>query len=57
MKTELFPAKPVEPEAWVELTELVAIVKHRGADGRLTPLRLSVIDQAARARVPRCRCA
>ncbi len=46
VKTELFPAKPVEPEAWVELTELVATVNHRASDGRLTPLRLSVIDQA-----------
>lgn len=46
VKTELFPAKPVEPEAWVEISELVAIVNHRASDGRLTPLRLSVIDQA-----------
>lgn len=45
VKTELAPKQPVEPEAWVELSELVAIVNHRGADGRLTPLRLSVIDQ------------
>ncbi|MBL0213229.1 MAG: translocation/assembly module TamB domain-containing protein [Myxococcales bacterium] len=50
VKTELFPAKPVEPEAWVELSEVVAIVNHRGTDGRLTPLRLSVIDQAPGAR-------
>ncbi len=45
LKTELAPARPVEPEAWVELNELVAIVNHRAADGRLTPLRMSVIDQ------------
>jgi len=45
VKTELFPAKPVEPEAWVELSEVMAIVNHRGVDGRITPLRLSVIDQ------------
>ncbi|MGE0551257.1 MAG: hypothetical protein AB7R00_29635, partial [Kofleriaceae bacterium] len=44
-KTQLDPEKPVEPEIWVELSELVAIVNHRGADGRLTPLRLSVLDQ------------
>ncbi len=50
VKTELFPVKPVEPEAWVELSELVAVVNHRGSDGRLTPLRLSVIDQAPGAR-------
>ncbi|MBA3459900.1 MAG: translocation/assembly module TamB domain-containing protein [Deltaproteobacteria bacterium] len=50
VKTELFPVKPVEPEAWIELSELTAIVNHRAADGRLTPLRLSVIDQAPGAR-------
>ncbi|MGE3545552.1 MAG: translocation/assembly module TamB domain-containing protein, partial [Kofleriaceae bacterium] len=44
-KTELVPAKPVEPEIWVELSELVGIVNHRGADGRLTPIRLSVLDE------------
>ena len=50
VKTELFPTKPVEPEAWVEISELVAIVNHRTSDGRLTPLRLSVIDQAPGSR-------
>src|SRR5690606_34165119 len=45
VKTELAPVKAVEPEAWVELSELVAILNHRRADGRLTPLRLGVIDQ------------
>ncbi|MBA3451802.1 MAG: translocation/assembly module TamB domain-containing protein [Deltaproteobacteria bacterium] len=50
VKTELFPAKPVEPEAWVELTEVMATVNHRGADGRITPLRLTVIDQQPGAR-------
>ena len=45
LKTELQPVRPVEPEAWVELSELVAIVNHRGADGRLVPLRMSLIDQ------------
>ena len=52
VKTELYPARPVEPEAWVELSELVAIVNHRAADGRLTPLRLSIIDQQPGARPP-----
>ncbi len=50
VKTELFPAKPVVPEAWVELSEVVAIVNHRAADGRLMPLRLSVINQQPGAR-------
>jgi len=53
VKTELLPAsgRPApEPEAWVELTELTAIVNHTGADGRITPLRLGVIDQAPGAR-------
>ncbi len=50
VKTELMPVKPVEPEAWVELDEVVAIVNHRSADGRVVPLRLSVIDQQPGAR-------
>ena len=63
VKTELFPAKPGSPGspspsgslhdgpvAWVELTEVSAIVNHRGSDGRITPLRLSVIDQQPGAR-------
>ncbi|MDB4963800.1 MAG: hypothetical protein JWP01_3799 [Myxococcales bacterium] len=50
VKTELAPVRPMEPEAWVELSEVVAIVNHRGADGRITPLRLSVIDQQPGAR-------
>lgn len=33
------------PEMWVELTELRAVVDHRAADGRITPLQLSVVDQ------------
>jgi translocation and assembly module TamB len=50
VKTELAPVRPVEPEAWVELSEVVAIVNHRAADGRQIPLRLSVIDQQPGAR-------
>ncbi len=50
VKTELFPTTPVEPEAWIELDEVVAIVNHRSADGRIVPLRLSVIDQQPGAR-------
>lgn len=46
LKTELArKGAAAAPEAWVELSELVAILNHRRADGRLTPLRLSVIDQ------------
>lgn len=40
IRTELAPAKPVEPEAWLELTELTAIVNHRSVDGRILPLVL-----------------
>ncbi|MBA3821576.1 MAG: translocation/assembly module TamB domain-containing protein, partial [Deltaproteobacteria bacterium] len=46
VKTELAPKQPVEPEAWIELTELRATVTHRSADGRLTPLTLSVFDDS-----------
>jgi hypothetical protein len=50
VKTELLPVRPVEPEAWIELDEVVAIVNHRSTDGRMVPLRLSVIDQQPGAR-------
>ena len=50
VKTELVPTRPVEPEAWIELDEVVAIVNHRSTDGRMVPLRLSVIDQQPGAR-------
>jgi hypothetical protein len=49
-KLELDPASKVAPEAWVELSEVEGIVNHRGADGRVVPLRMSVIDQAPGAR-------
>jgi hypothetical protein len=45
IRTELMPAKPVEPEAWIELTELVGIVTRKSVDGRITPFRLSSVDQ------------
>ena len=45
VRTELAPAKPVEPEAWIELTELVGTMMYRGADGRITPLRVGSVDQ------------
>jgi hypothetical protein len=42
--TELEPldGKAARPEAWVELTELEAIVDKRSRDGRLTPLRFAL---------------
>jgi hypothetical protein len=42
--TELAPldGKAAHPEAWVELTELEAIVDRRSRDGRLTPLRFAL---------------
>jgi len=42
--TELKPldGKAAKPEAWVELTELEAIVDRRSRDGRLTPLRFAL---------------
>lgn len=54
VRTELAPAKPVEPEAWIELSEVWAIYNHRAADGRITPLRMSVVappDRDARTAV------
>jgi hypothetical protein len=44
VKTELAPVKPIEPEAWVELTEMRAQLTHRSPDGRLTPITLSIFD-------------
>ncbi|HUJ58495.1 MAG TPA: translocation/assembly module TamB domain-containing protein [Kofleriaceae bacterium] len=50
LHTELAPlgGKPAPTEAWVEVTELEAIVDHRSRDGRQTPLRFALvpIDQA-----------
>jgi hypothetical protein len=54
VKTELAPEKPVEPEAWIELAEVWAIYNHRAADGRITPIRMSVVsppDRDARTAV------
>ena len=50
VRTELKPVKPIEPEAWVELTEMRAQITHRSPDGRLTPLTLSVFDRSNGAR-------
>jgi translocation and assembly module TamB len=38
--------KKTQPEAWVEITELQSIVDHRTRDGRLTPLRFSLVPPA-----------
>ncbi len=45
VRTELQPVKPIEPEAWIELTELVGTMTYRSTDGRVTPLRISAVDQ------------
>ncbi len=45
VRHELRPVKPVEPEAWIELTELTGIVTHKGTDGRFVPLTITAIDQ------------
>lgn len=49
--TELAPlgGKPARPEAWVELTELEAIIDQRSRDGRLTPLRFALRQQGTDA--------
>lgn len=49
VKTELAPTRPVEPEAWIELSELWAIYNHRSADNRRTPLRMSVVSPSGRS--------
>jgi TamB, inner membrane protein subunit of TAM complex len=45
LRTELAPARPVEPEIWIELTELTAQLAHRASDGRVTPLVIRARDQ------------
>ena len=45
VRTELVPTQRAEPEAWIELTELVGIVTYRSVDGRIVPLRVSAVDQ------------
>ncbi|HEX7842264.1 MAG TPA: translocation/assembly module TamB domain-containing protein, partial [Kofleriaceae bacterium] len=45
LRTELAPARPVEPEIWIELTELTAQIDHRASDGRITPLVVRAKDQ------------
>jgi hypothetical protein len=46
LRTELAPSKPIEPEIWIELTELTAQVNYRASDGRLTPLVVRVKEQS-----------
>lgn len=43
--TELANDK-AKPEAWVEITELESILDHRSRDGRITPLRFSLVPPA-----------
>jgi hypothetical protein len=38
--------KPVAPEAWVELTELEAVLDHTSRDGRRVPLRVELVPGA-----------
>lgn len=45
VRHELRPTKPVEPVAWIELSELTGVVTHRGDDGRLVPLTVTAVDQ------------
>ena len=57
-KTELAPAKPVEPEAWIELSEVVGDrqpPRARRADHAAA--HRASIDQPDRGARPRCRCA
>lgn len=49
VRTQLLPAQPADPEAWIELTEVSAQVDHRASDGRITPLAIRVKDQGTRA--------
>jgi hypothetical protein len=50
LRTELAPQKPVEPEVWIELTELTAQLDHRASDGRITPLVVRVKNPNANTR-------
>ncbi len=51
VRDQLRPKTKVEPEAWIELSELQATVTHTGTDGRLVPLTFTAVDQD-RARRP-----
>ncbi|HEY5920393.1 MAG TPA: translocation/assembly module TamB domain-containing protein [Kofleriaceae bacterium] len=50
VRTELKPlgGRPSEPEAWVELTEVEAIVNHRTRDGRRMPIRFEMVPRNER---------
>ena len=50
VRTELMPARPTAPEAWIELTELVGQINHRASDGRVTPLAIRVKPQNPKVR-------
>jgi hypothetical protein len=48
VKTELAPlsGKKPAPEAWIELTEALAIINHRSREGRQQPLRFEMVPRA-----------
>jgi hypothetical protein len=46
LRTELAPRRPIEPEVWIELSELAAQIDHRASDGRITPLAIRIKDQS-----------
>jgi hypothetical protein len=50
LRTQLAPPKPVEPESWIELTELALQIDHRASDGRVTPLVVRIKEQDPRQR-------
>ncbi|HEX2687231.1 MAG TPA: translocation/assembly module TamB domain-containing protein [Kofleriaceae bacterium] len=45
LRTELAPVLPIEPDVWVELTELTVQLDYRASDGRITPLAVRIKDQ------------
>ena len=49
VRTELKPAHPIEPEAWIELAEVETIVNHRNREGRLMPIHLELVPAASGA--------
>ncbi len=50
VRTELKPlsGKAAQPEAWVELDEVEAILSHRTRDGRRTPIRFQMVPRNPR---------
>lgn len=46
LRTELSKASKKQPEAWVELEEVQAIIDHRTREGRRAPLRFELVPPA-----------